>query len=236
MKKVCICLISTGKYGQFVQPLIDSIREFFLLRHRVEIHLFSDDVTGIEYENCERVKIIKHGIKSYKFPEVTLYRYKIILMSNYICDYMYYMDVDMRIVREVGEEIFAPLVAVGHPGYSIVGGGAWCDNVQSLAYVAPNKRIKYVAGGFQGGQKDRYLDAIIALHSRINLDESRGIMATWHDESHWNKLYSEHPLEFLVLNSGYCMVENMYQRKLWKIDGLTPYILALDKNHKEIRE
>ena len=32
------------------------------------------------------------------------------------------------------------------------------------------------------------------------------------------------------------MVENMTQRKLWKITDLKPKILALDKNHTEIRK
>jgi hypothetical protein len=143
------------------------------------------------------------------------------------------MDVDMKIVKEVGEEIFGDLVAVGHPGYSVVGGGAWCGDMNSMAYTLPTKRTMYVAGGFQGGNK-KYIEAMKIMAKNIQTDAHRAVMAPWHDESHWNKYCSEHP--YKLLNSGYCMVENQKQRILWKIDKLTPYILALDKNHKEIRE
>lgn len=235
MKKVVICLLSTGKYEVFLKPLIDSIEKYFLLDHKIEIHIFWDrPVSYPPWTHKRRMEFYTHTIPSLKFPEITLRRFEIMTSIDYNCDYLYYMDVDMLVVREVGEEIFGDLVAVGHPGYSIVGGGAWCDDMNSLAYTLRTKRSVYVAGGFQGGNK-KYIEAMKQMAENIQKDSHRGVMAPWHDESHWNKYFSENREKFKLLHSGYCMVENQVQRQLWRIDKLTPYILCLDKNHSELR-
>lgn len=236
-KRIAICLICTGKYEIFLPQLFKSIENNFLLDHKVDIHLFWD--RGEVYPpwtHKRRMEFYTHGIPSYKFPYATLYRYKEILkadLSSY--DYIYYMDVDMKIVDVVGDEILGDVVCVKHPGYGNVGGGAWCDDMNSTAYTSPLRRQMYYAGGFQGGSTKYFLEAMRQMDRNITTDEERGVMAPWHDESHWNMFLSTCK-DKLVLNSDYCMVENMGQRKLWKIDHLSPKIIALDKNHKEMRE
>jgi len=70
---------------------------------------------------------------------------------------------------------------------------------------------------------------------KIEDDEKRGVRAIHNDESHWNKLLSEHK-SFKILDSGYCMVEQQELRQQWGISHLTPKIIALAKDHKTIRE
>lgn len=231
--KVVICLISTRRYHVFVQPLIDSICKYFLLRHQIEVHLFLDRIEP-EYTGDERVKIIKELIPSYKFPEATLYRYAIMTSKKYNCDYLYYLDVDYLIVSEIDEDIFGDIVAVLHPGFARMGGGSWCTDENSNAYTFPENRLQYFCGGTNGGEHKHFFKLMQRLARDIADDEKRGIKAEHNDEAHLNKALSELN-KFKILDSSYCMPEPMVLREAWKLTDLIPRILALDKNHCEIR-
>lgn len=229
-----ICLIVTRKYSVFLQPLVDSIKKYFLLNHTIEIHVFIDDL-AIPCEGDERVKVYRELIASYKFPEVTLFRYAIMCSKKYTCDYLYYLDVDYLCVSEITEEILHDgLVAVLHPGFSMVGGGSWCTDKASNAYTFPEYRKQYFCGGTQGGSTEHYYRAMEQMKIMIEDDERRKVRAEHNDEQHWNKLLSEHK-SFKILDSSYCMVQQPHLQKLWRIDRLTPKILALEKQHEEIR-
>lgn len=234
MKKVVVCLIVTRKYHIFVQPLIDSIKKYFLLRHQIEIVLFTDDIE-IDYKGDERVKITKDLIVSWGFPLITLKRYEIMTSRTYDCSYIYYIDVDALVVAEVDESIFGDIVAVRHPGFEKMGGGSWETNKQSNAYTYEENRIAYWAGGFGGGSYERYYPLMKRMKRDIQDDEKNGVMPIWHDESIWNFYLSELK-SFTKLNSAYCMPEPFHLRKAWRIDGIEPKILMLDKDHKSIRE
>lgn len=238
-KQISVLLISTNKYYQFVQPLIDSIEKYFLLNHDITIHLFTDKLF---IANTVRCKFKQYGIPNYGFPQATLYRYKIftehaVFLSD--SDYLFYLDVDMQVVSEVGEEIFSNgLTVVNHPGFYKYGWGSNNNPIESLSYLPIEKRVNYYAGGFQGGKSDIYLYASEILATRIQHDESRGVIAEWHDETHWNWItHDSFPHESLnVLPPNYCMVEDIERRKLWGINHFEPKIIALNKNHKELRD
>lgn len=229
--KIVICLIATKKYSVFVQPLINSIKKYFLLNHRIEIVLFTDEM--YPYTGDERVMISQDLIVSWAFPTITLKRYEIMTSRDYQCDYIYYLDVDYLIVSEINEDILGNIVAVQHPGF-YNGGGSWCEDKNSNAYTYPENRRYYYAGGTQGGRYEYYYPIMKRLKREIEDDEYRGILAIHNDESHWNKLLSE-LISFKVLDSSYCMVQQPELQESWGISHLPKRILALEKNHKEIR-
>lgn len=233
-KQIALLLIATGKYIQFVPQLIEGVKKHFLLKHNIEINLFTDQISEYLDIGNNRVSVTQHLIPPYRFPKATLYRYKIFCSKQYDCDYMYYLDVDMSIVGEVGEEIFGDIVAVRHPGF-FKGGGSWETNENSLCYTKPSNRIKYFAGGFQGGRKNQYYRSMQAMEILIDSDEEAGVVPVWHDESVWNYML---PYEQSVteLDPSYCMVEQKELRKKWGIDNFVPKIIALAKDHKNIRE
>lgn len=215
----------------FVQPLIDSLEKHFLKEHKLSIHLFTDTMTG-----KSSLSIYRYKIPSYRFPQATLYRYKIFNTHKqwFSGDYIFYMDVDMLVVSDVGKEILTDgLTAVLHPGFYTSKSGSWETRSESTSYIPEDKRIRYYAGGFQGGKSSHYLKAIEDISGMIQKDEDNKIMPVWHDESAWNKYLSE--TNPLALTPDYCMVENQKQRKLWGIDHLQPKIIALDKQHDKIR-
>lgn len=238
--KIGILIIATNKYKQFVQPLIDSAKENLFPGHQVTFHLFTDDVS-INYEGNDRIQIKKYLIPSYKFPLATLYRYKIFTdhRSHITDDFTFYTDVDMRFDNPVGDELLVPaLVAVHHPGFYISKGwGSGGCSTESLAYLPTEKRINYCAGGFQGGKNFLYMEACAILASRIADDEARNVMAEWHDETHWNWLLNNGTclMPIKMFSPEYCMVEQQDLREKWGIANLVPRIVALKKNHEEIR-
>lgn len=234
---VGILLIATNKYKHFVQPLIYDLGKNFFKGHVVTIFLFTDDLNeGYFHDGNFGLKYFK--IPSYKFPEVTLYRYKTFLSHGIDiykdCTHLFYLDVDMGIVAPVGEEILGDIVAVRHPGF-FNGGGSWGNDPASLSYTDPDKRKHYYAGGFQGGSHDHFLAVADQLRARIQTDEENGIMAEWHDETHWNWYLANNP-GFKELTPEYCMVEQQHLREQWGIAHFQPKIIALAKNHDELRK
>ena len=66
------------------------------------------------------------------------------------------------------------------------------------------------------------------LAERILEDKKKGIIAVWHDESHMNRyLIDNEPA--IILNPSYCYPES------WEIP-FDKKLLALDKNHNEMRK
>ena len=117
-QQVGVLLIATRKYKQYVPALIEGVKKNFLLDHKITVFLFIDEL--FLCGGNSRVRITQHLIPAYKFPEATLYRYRIFrehqneLMKM---DYLYYFDVDMKFADVIGEEIFENLVAVQHCGF-----------------------------------------------------------------------------------------------------------------------
>ncbi len=233
--KIALLLIATNKYKSFVQPLIDSVKQYFLLNHQIEVHIFTDEVK--HYTGDPRVTIVRHDIESYKFPYATLYRYKIFTAVEFKCDYIYYLDVDMSINGVVGDEILGDLVAVRHPGYYNGGWGSKNVDPRSMAFMPKENWKKYFAGGFQGGKSDVYYSAMQMMSNFIDTDEQNGVMAEWHDESHWNAFLNsiEDHVGITELSPSYCMPESFIKRAKWGISHLKPLILALEKDFNTIR-
>jgi hypothetical protein len=239
---VGVLLISTGKYKQFVPSLIQDISERVLFGEKKIVFLFTDEhIWGLGYDD-EDVMVCQFIIPSYKFPQATLYRYKI--FSEHVeqfvkCTHLIYLDADMAIKQRIGHEILSEgLLAVRHPGFFKNNGwGSPNTDSRSTAYLPQPLRYEYFCGGVQGGSKHSYLAACAIMTLNISTDEFHGITAEWNDETHWNwylKTYKY--LDTVKLDPSYCMVEQKHLREKWGVADLPAKIIALEKNHKEIRE
>lgn len=231
--RVGILCIATGNYKSFVQQLIDGIANNFLIHHEREIYLFTDE----ERDYPSRLKVIQTIIPPYKWPEASMLRFKMYTSRTYDCDYIFHSDIDMRFVDQVGEEILSDIVAVKHPGfynnYKGSSKGSWEERPESHCYVPPEKRITYVAGGFNGGKTEVFYKAMEQMRDWIDKDLENGIVPRFHDESAFNKFIAG-GIKFLT--PSYCMPEAMTKRSKWHIGNLKPIILALEKNFAEIRK
>jgi len=223
--KIGLLIIATNKYFNFLQPLIDSADEYFLNNQEVTYFIFTNQNLPL---NSNR-EIVRIDVEHKDWPWMTLGRYKIFTNSSDILknmDYLYYCDADMRFESEVGDEILSDRVSTQHPGY-FGRRGTPETNPLSLACVFPHEQMQYFAGGFNGGSSEEYLKMAKKISNDIEIDYSRGIIAIWHDESHMNRYFIDNP-PTKILDPSYCYGESMripFERKL----------IALDKNHEEIR-
>ncbi len=241
---VGIFTIATGKYIQFIDQLYTSIKDNFLIQNNKLFIIFSD----CEYEKIEELKnqlnieILFFKIEKKGFPGDTLYRYHYFNsiqdeLKKYNLDVVYYFDADMKVVSNIGDEVLPTqtkkLILTAHPGFFNKPGNQYLGtpetNPKSTAFI-PKERFRhcYFAGGFNGGTYSAFMEMSSKIKNNIDIDNSNNIIAVWHDESHLNEYVSNIQDKIKILTPSYCYPENRdlpYHKK----------IIALDKNHREIR-
>lgn len=238
MSNVCVVVIATNKYINFLNPLIVSIKKYFLINHSTSLLLFTNHDKNKVKELSNNIQIETCYFEHKPWPLITLLRYHAIkTKKNYLkenFDYVFYCDVDMLLVDYVGDEIipdFDTVVATVHPGFWDKPKEYWTyeSRHESLAYTPVELGLFYVAGGFQGGTTDSFIKAADTISSRIDDDLRKNLIAVWHDESHWNHYVSiDLGNKVKFLSPSYCYPENFaipWEKK----------ILALDKDHLKIR-
>ena len=220
---VGMLVVATGKYIQFVQPLIDSAEKHFCKNHNVTYFVFTDGDLP-ESEKIVRVEQARLG-----WPLDTMMRCKMYYEHQELfqdMDYLFACDADMLFVDEVGDEILSDRVATQHPGY-VSKRGTYETRTISKACVRADEGTCYFAGGFYGGNKEEFLKMNRTMTENIQADLEKKFIAIWHDESHLNRYFIDNP-PTKILSPSYCYPES------WRL----PYVkrlLALDKNHKEVR-
>lgn len=231
--KVGLLVIATNKYLDFVEPLWNSAKKHFLVEQDVHLYLFTDktNLAGAIFKDDPKVHINHQSHMAW--PGSTLFRYNVFDNARTVfheMDYLFYSDADMLFVDKVGVEILSDRVGTIHPGFYNKARESFTyeTNPASLAYVSPSEGKVYYAGGFNGGTKIEYLEMCRVLSNRIAEDYKKGIIAVWHDESHMNKYFVENP-PTLSLSPSYCYPES------WSLP-FEKRLLALDKNHKEMRK
>ena len=218
-------VVATNKYIQFVGPLVESMYEYLDAGFELKVFIFTDSHTVPDGTIC-----VEQEHRPWPLP--TLLRYQMFSRHESLfsaCDYLFYCDADMRFVGPVDDAILGKRVAVLHPGYYNKPRQAFTyeKRPQSRAYVRPNEGDHYYCGGFQGGETEVYLKMASTISRWVDDDLDQKIIAVWHDESHYNRyLIDNQPTH--ILSPSYCYPESWilpFEKKL----------LALDKNHSEIR-
>ena len=193
----------------------------------------------------KRVKVFP--AEPIEWPMPTLMRYHLFLqqeeyLKNF--DYIFYMDVDMRITDWIGEEILGSgLTATQHPMYALRRNynPPYEPNLESSAYISRPGRIieengkkrfepMYYAGGFQGGKTEDFIKAMKIMRKNIDDDFSRNYIAIWNDESHFNRYLFDNPPS-VVLSPAYIYPDSLiaeYYVKIWG-RNYSPKIMTLTK-------
>lgn len=250
---VCICL--NPPYWQFSQEMLWGLNTFFLkhpsIRDKYETELMV--WTDMPHVNCTHCGSNKFGgkifnIEPMEWPMPTLMRYHLFLQQeDYLkkFDYIFYIDVDMRIVDWIGEEIMGDgLTAAQHPMYALRQNyqPPYEPNPSSTAFIPRPGRIidengnlkleqLYYAGGFQGGKTDKFIEAMKVMRKAIDDDQfNQNYIARWNDESHWNRyLYDNPPV--IVLDPGYIYPDSLVGNAVWPSTGQDYYIKLWGRNY-----
>lgn len=241
---MCICL--NPPYWQFANDMLWGLDTFFLKhkdirdKYDVEFMIWSD-------MPIESFKGKVFPTEPIEWPMPTLMRYHLFLQQEEYLqkfDYVFYIDVDMRITDWIGEEILGDgLTAAQHPMYALRPNyqPPYEPNPQSTAFIPRpgriieengNKRFEqlYYAGGFQGGKTQDFIKAMKVMRDRVDKDFNNNYIARWNDESHWNKYLFENP-PAVVLNPSYIYPDSLldiYYVKVWG-RNYSPKIMTLTK-------
>lgn len=234
-KNIGLMFIATGKYDQFLQPIIDSADKRFLVNQNVKYYIFTDK-QNLNIQTNRKYEII--NIEHKTFPFATLDRFKHFTNAKEKLknqDYLFYCDVDSLFIEDINEEILGNLVGVQHCGYFNQIGPIE-TNSNSTAYIAPDKRKIYFGGGFSGGIAESYLKLAEICYNNIEQDLKNNIIAIWHDESHINKYFSENTPDKILSPSYHYPQSNIeHYKKIWGGQNFAQKILLLDKKHNEVR-
>jgi histo-blood group ABO system transferase len=132
---VGLLVVATGKYIQFVKPLIESAKKYFCVNANVTYFIFT------EGEVPQEKNIIKIEQNRLGWPYDTLMRcamYDKVASLFDQMDYLFACDADMRFVDFVGDEILADRVATIHPGF-VNKRGTYETRCESCARVKSNE-------------------------------------------------------------------------------------------------
>lgn len=257
IRNIAVCMVATGKYNGYVDKTQNECYDNFLSPHHLEFFLFTDQTT-LTQDTCGRFPVHKYEIVRKGFPGDTLYRYHYMDMAREKLqhfDYIIYMDVDYAIYNRPCYTDFLienGLIATRHlhnlhenvKDNGLIGSPE--TNPESAACIPKGKKMRaYYAGGVQGGTANDFLNAITSIKRQIDADDDNGIIAVWHDESHWNRYLVDHPpTSDITQNHIYpehCIVEsgkevnNTSNCKSLHDNEYYPVMVPLDKNHDEMR-
>ena len=224
--RVGLLVMATGKYVQFVGPLIESAERYFVPNCERTYFIFTDHVDQVS-QALHTVPLFQSRLG---WPYDTMMRCRVYMEHKDLykdLDYLFACDSDMLFVNTVGEEILSERVATLHPG-ALGRRGTYETNPGSLAYVAPSEGSYYFAGGFYGGSRQEFITMNETMYERIKKDQDNGIMPLWHDESHLNRYFIDFA-PTLILSASYCYPET------WRVQYV-PRLMALNKNHAQMRE
>jgi histo-blood group ABO system transferase len=232
---VGLLIMATGKYIQFVEPLIHSANKHFCTDHSVTYFVFTDGTLPENFVQKNNVVLIEQ--KRLGWPHDTLLRCQAYNNAkNHFThmDYIFACDADMLFADTVGSEILSARVATQHPGF-VGHRGTYETQSHSTACVQAHEGSHYFAGGFYGGSTTEFLRMTDTMVRNIYTDLEKNFIAVWHDESHLNRYFITNP-PTLILSPEYCYPGNknlatQFGGKAWKAR-----LIALIKDHKEFQQ
>jgi hypothetical protein len=186
--KIAILYICTGKYDIFWSDFYYSAEKYFCSTEEKHYFVFTDSASIVSSENISIIHQDNLG-----WPFNTLYRYRMFLrLKEQLCkfDKVVFFNANYLFIRNIDvTEFFGEdkeIVAGVHPGFfnKAITEYTLETRYKSLAYVP--QRYIYVQGCINGGNARVMLDIFQHLWNNIESDLDNGIVAIWHDESHWN--------------------------------------------------
>jgi len=216
--KVLFFTIATDKYYDFfIENLFNSLKKHVKFDFNFVCFTDKKNITEFKTVNTQHLP----------FPLNTLLRYEIFVENHKLFkkyDYVFYLDADMVLVGDIGQEIISDVVNVLHPGFyeKHRQNFPYEKNEKSTAHMTEEEGVNYYQGCFQGGKSDLFLNMCYELKQNIRKDLKNNIIADWWDESHMNKYRFLNP-PTKILSPDYalpsewlnikkqCLVEEMFE-------------------------
>ncbi|MEE6505343.1 hypothetical protein FKM82_005502 [Ascaphus truei] len=237
--RIGLTVFAIKKYTVFVKMFVETAEKFFMVGHKVNYYVFTDQASEIpNITLSEGRHLVVLDVPSYKrWQEVSMRRMEMIrnysseLFINEV-DYLVCVDVDMRFSDDVGVEILSNVFGTLHPGFY----GASRQHFtyerrsQSQAFIPTDEGDFYYAGGYFGGTVEEVYKLTNHCHQAMMTDKENNIEAIWHDESYLNKYFLYHkPTK--ILSPEYLWDNNFGVPAMLK----RRRFVAVPKNHAQIR-
>ena len=190
---IAVLYICTGEYWRFWQRFRESAAQHLLLGEHVRYFVFSDQ-DAVRFPGAD-VVIPQDNLG---WPMNTLYRFRMFLRTRAQLqgfDKVIFFNANCEFHAPVNAvELFgnaAELVACRHPGFYDKEPEQFTYERRSQSAACVQRGSVYVAGGLMGGSTSAFLSVCETLRQRIEDDIDQGVLALWHDESHWNAYIDE---------------------------------------------
>lgn len=186
--RIAILYICTGDYSKFWQGFYRSAELYFCKQIEKQYFVFTDDS---HIKSSNGVKVLRQD--NLGWPLNTLYRFKMFqriseALSEF--DWVVFLNANCEFKVEIEQlEFFGKgkeIIACIHPGY-------FCKPMKDYPYerrtastACVTNQVKYFSGGLMCGRPNIFLAICEQLIRNIDTDFDNGILALWHDESHWN--------------------------------------------------
>jgi histo-blood group ABO system transferase len=259
--KVGLLIVATGRYIEFIPPLIKSGQQYFLIDHEVTYFIFTDKQfhpVKEELKTYSNVTLLHQN--HYPWPLSSILRYQNYLENkpnyeNY--DYLFSCDADMLFASAIDERILADSAAVVHTGFVYpkvvqINNSTYDEyhfepqdwhtqkkdypfekNSFSAAYI--DKSEYYFHACFFGGAPKKFFTIIETSYEGMKKDLKNNFLAVCHDESHLNRYFHDNPPALLLPPLFACPeVWLSFHKKCHR--NFQPKICALTKPKDHFRE
>ena len=213
--KLAVIFIGTNRYLNFLPTWYEACEKYLVTNTEKTYFVFTDGELEGMPDNVHAF-----SQEHLPWPYITLYRFGTILKAKEALeqfDFVLFLDADMRVVDEVKEEdLFTDkkFIGVHHPCHRMglpphtEFPGAFETNPQSNAAISKGDDIStYWQGCLWGGKVPYVIDMMEELDRRTKDDETRNVIATWHDESQMNKFFVENKADVHTLGPSYAYPE-----------------------------
>ena len=193
MRKIALLYIGIGNYSVMWDGFYESAKKYLFTDDEKHFFMFTDNEKLLASKLLD-VTFLRE--KNYGWPGNTLYRFRMFTtvveqLKDY--DYVYFFNANACFVKPLSDEILphdgATIVAAQHfkmEGVDPIKYG-YDRNPKSTACVKWGQEGKdYVQACFIGATAEEMIEMCKTLSANIEEDEKNGVVAKWHDESHFN--------------------------------------------------
>ncbi|XP_078510922.1 histo-blood group ABO system transferase-like isoform X2 [Lissotriton helveticus] len=195
-----LSVFALGSYWTLLKPFLESADKFFMMGHKVIYYVYTDQpdkvkcTTFLNDRECKVYKTLSYDSKARIFMKRMEILHLDIKSKNIDVQYLVCADVDIVFHDNVGVEILSDLVATLHPGYYKSGRSDFTYEPRptSQAYIPSNEGDFYYQANLFAGKLQEIYRLTKSCDEAIKIDDSNGIIAVYHDESHLNKYLLHH--------------------------------------------
>jgi hypothetical protein len=212
--RIGILYICVGEYHKFWQEFYLTSEKYFCPKIEKKYFIF----TNFDFINASRrIEVIRQD--DFGWPLNTLYRYKMFLrIAGQLgeCDYVIFFNANCRFIGAIDRAEFfgvdKDIVACVHPGFFDKEKCLYTYENRAASTAFVRSAAFYFAGGLMGGKTLPFMYICREIEENINIDFDNGLLALWHDESHWNAYLNNNFQSILnrlqVLSPSYLYPEN----------------------------